>query len=282
MKLIDLYLRVLGTTGLDVMDLNSLHAAVSNCMADLTSRGYKIFKELHLNDFSTKKLTLKEIENPSTKQIANAYEYNEDDKYKEDEIIHYNEKYYRVVVESTFSGESYDNLVILPAPKDIRKVVFLRLFFNQDATLATRMSLSNPRVQCKYENGQFRSWLEENQAIYYIKNDKIYIEWHTSLRPTLEEISFGYYQKLYCPEDFPTDASDADKMKQIEIDIRPEFEDALVFYATYFYTARYIRDTDKVNLALSNYKYYVEDIIHELSYEDEFNEEDAVIKIEED
>lgn len=234
MKLIDLYLRTLGTTGLDVMDLNSLHAAVSNCMADLTSRGYKIFKELHLSDFN------------------------------KDEIF------------------SDANMVILPAPKDIRKVVYVRLFFNQDATVATRVSLSNPRVQCRFVNGQFRSFLEENQAIYYIKNDKIYIEWHDSLRPTLEEISFGYYQKLYCPEDFPSDPNESDKMEEIKIDIRPEFEDALVLYAAYFYTARYIKDSDKINLYLSNYKYYVEDIIHELSYEDEFNEEDAVIKLEED
>lgn len=234
MKLIDLYLRTLGTTGLDVMDLNSLHAAVSNCMADLTSRGYKIFKELHLSDFEKDKI---------------------------------------------FSDA---NMVILPAPKDIRKVVYVRLFFNQDATVAQRVSLSNPRVQCRFVNGQFRSFLEENQAIYYIKNDKIYIEWHDSLRPSLEEISFGYYQKLYCPENFPSDPNESDKMEEVEIDIRPEFEDALVFYAAYFYTARYIKDSDKINLYLSNYKYYVEDIIHELSYEDEFNEEDAVIKLEED
>jgi len=234
MKLYDLYLRVLGTTGLDVMDLNSLHAAVSNCMADLTSRGYKIFKELHLEDFDKDKI------------------------------------------------EVHDHLVILPAPKDIRKAVFLRLFFDQDADLATRVSLSNPRVQCKYIDGIFRSYLEPNQSIYYIKDDKIYIEWHDSLRPVLNELSFGYYQKLYCPDNFPRDPNNSDEMKQVEIDIRPEFDDALVLYAAYFYISRYLKDTDKINLALSNYKYYVEDIIHELSYEDEFNEEDAVIKVEED
>lgn len=234
MKLMDLYLRVLGTTGLDVMDLNSLKASVSNCMADLTSRGYKLFKELHLSDF------------------------------KEDEI------------------ERYDNLMIIPAPKDIRKVVYLRLFFNQDADMATRLSLSNPRVQCRFINGQFHSLLEQSQSIFYIKNDKIYIEWDNGVRPDLHEISFGYYQKLVCPEDFPDNIDDEQKMNEFEIKIRPEFEDALVLYAAYFYTARYIRDTDKVNLALSNYKYYIEDIIHELSYEDDYNEEDAVIKCEEE
>ena len=44
-KLIDLYNRIVETTGLDVMTLGSLRAAIANCMADLTSRGYKIFKE---------------------------------------------------------------------------------------------------------------------------------------------------------------------------------------------------------------------------------------------
>jgi hypothetical protein len=232
MRLYDLYLRVLGTSGLDVMDLNSLKAAVSNCFADLTSRGYKLFEELHLTDFS--------------------------------------------------NAEIHDNLIILPAPDDVRKSVYLRLFFDQDATVATRMSLSNPRVQCKYINGQFRSLLFENQAIYYIKNDKIYIEWHTSLRPRVNEISYGYYKKLQCPADFPNDISAIDEIEKVDIPVRKEFEDALVLYATYFYIARYIKDSDKINLALSNYKYYVEDITHELSYEDEFNEEDAVIKIEEE
>ena len=231
MKLIDLYLRIVGTTGLDVMDLNSLKAAISNCMADLTSRGYKIFKEMHLSNFS--------------------------------------------------NAEIYDNLVIIPAPKDIRKVIYLRLFFEQDATIARRVSLSDPKVQCRYINGQFRSFLEPNESIFYIKDGKIYIEWHSSLRPALNELSFGYYQKICAIGDFPIDPNEVDKMENVEINIREEFEDALVLYATYFYTARYIKDTDKINTALSNYKYYVEDIVHELSYEDEFNEEDAVIKLEE-
>lgn len=239
MKLLDLYYRVIGTTGLDVMDLNSLKAAVSNCMADLTSRGYKIFKEIRISDFSEEAMAQNNI-------------------------------------------EAHGNMISIPAPKDIRKSVYLRLFFGQDATMATRLSLSDPRVQCRFVDGLFRSKVEQNQAIYYIKEDRIFIEWNTDGREDLMALSFGYYQKLYCPEDFPSDPNKAAEMETVEIDIRKEFEDALVLYAAYFYTARYLKDTDKVNLTLSNYKYYVEDIIHELSYEDEYNEEDAVIKVEED
>ena len=51
MKLIDFYERVIETTGLDVMTLPSIKAAIKNCMADLTSRGYRIFCEKQLKDF---------------------------------------------------------------------------------------------------------------------------------------------------------------------------------------------------------------------------------------
>ena len=50
MKLVDFYERVLETTGLDVMTLGSLKASIKNCMADLTSRGYRVFKEKTLKD----------------------------------------------------------------------------------------------------------------------------------------------------------------------------------------------------------------------------------------
>lgn len=230
-KLFDLYNRIVETTGLDVMTLGSLKAAVANCMADLTSRGYKTFKELHLSDFNNVKVN--------------------------------------------------ENFIEMDLPKDVRKTIYLRLFFNEGATLASRWSLSNKRVACCYFNGEFRSKLEPRTAIYYTKGDKLYIEWHTSLGDIVNEVSFGYYQKLTMSENFPTDANDVDEMETCEIDIREEFEDALVFYAAYFYYSRYVKDTDKINHYLSQYKYYVEDITHELSYEDEFNEEDAVIKLEE-
>ena len=231
-KLYDLYTRIVETTGLDVMTLGSLYAAIANCMADLTSRGYKTFKELHLKDFKNVR--------------DNA------------------------------------NFVEMDLPKDLRKVVYLRLFFPTGATLAQRWSLSNKRVACNYFNNEFRSVLEPYQAIYYTKGDKLYIEWHTSLGDTLEEVSFGYYQKLSMPSNFPTNPDDVAKMEECYIDIREEFADALVFYAAYFYYARYVKDKEKIDHYLSQYKYYIEDITHELSYEDEFNEEDAVIKVEED
>ena len=228
MKLIDLYERVIETTGLDVMTLGSIKAAIKNCMADLTSRGYRVFKELQLKDLK--------------------------DAYIDNTMIETN------------------------LPTDVRKILYCKVFFNNNAVIARRYSLSNKRVACQYINGKFRSSLQTNEAIFFVKGDKLIIEWHPAFG-NLTDINFGYYQRLEAP-DFDDTVSDIQQLKNVEINIRPEFEDALVFYAAYFYYARYVKDTDKIQLYLSNYKYYVEDITHELAYEDEFFEEDSVIKTE--
>lgn len=229
MRLMDLYTRVVETTGLDVVTLDSLNTAVANCMADLTSRGYKTFKEKHLKDLN--------------------YSQNK-------------------------------NLISFPQPSDVRKNLYIRLFFNNEAVVATRYSLSNKRIACKYEQGSFRSVLLPKQAIYYVKGDSIIIEWDPHLG-NVQDICYGYYQRLIAPKVDST-IEDIDQLEQIEFDIREEFEDAIVLYAAYFYYSRYIKDGDKIQFYLSQYKYYVEDLTHELAYEDDFNEEDAVIKCEED
>lgn len=230
MKLVDFYERVIETTGLDVMTLPSIKAAIKNCMADLTSRGYRIFCEKQLKDFSN------------------------------------------IYVDKT--------MIEVDLPKNVRKILYCKVFFNNNAVGATRYSLSNKRISCMYINGRFRSHLQSNEAIFFVKGDKLIIEWHPAFGD-VTDISFGYYQKLEAP-DFNADVSDIQQLREVNIDIREEFEDALVFYAAYFYYSRYVKDTDKIQLYLSNYKYYVEDITHELAYEDEFFEEDTVIKTEDE
>ena len=229
MRLMDLYTRVVETTGLDVVTLDSLNTAVANCMADLTSRGYRTFAEKHLEDLS--------------------YFQNK-------------------------------NLIKFQQPSDVRKNLYIRLFFNNEAIVATRYSLSNKRVACKYEEGAFRSLLTQGQAIYYTKGDSLFIEWDPQLG-NIQDICYGYYQRLVAPK-VDSNLEDIEQLEEIEFNIREEFEDAVVLYAAYFYYSRYIKDADKIQFYLSQYKYYVEDLTHELAYEDDFNEEDAVIKCEED
>lgn len=249
MKLIDLYSRILETTGLDVMTLGSLQAAVYNCMADLTSRGYKSFKEIKLSDL---------IE--------------EDKKY-----IELQERMGQPVDTNILNVLQVDDTTLkFRLPKDLRKTLYCKLYFNTQATKATRYSVSNPRIECDFYNGKFHTKFDsKSNSIFYNKNDIVHIEWKRELGPIVD-VQYGYYQKLSAPM-LPTDVEDAEAMRMTEIDIRPEFEDALVLYACYFYYSRFIKDTDKIQLYQNQYKYYVEDIIHELSYEDEFFEEDTVI-----
>jgi hypothetical protein len=264
MKLIDFYERVIETTGLDVMTLPSIKAAIKNCMADLTSRGYRIFTEKQLQD-------LVEQYHPNAKggyALIN------------DEYVPYETNMGKV--ERYAKAYSYidKTMIEVDMPKNVRKILYCKVFFNNNAVSATRYSLSNKRVSCQYINGRFRSHLQTNEAIFFVKGDKLIIEWHPAFGD-VTDISFGYYQKLEAPE-FDADVSDIKNLVDVEINIREEFEDALVFYAAYFYYSRYVKDTDKIQLYLSNYKYYVEDITHELAYEDEYFEEDAVIKTDDE
>lgn len=230
MKLFDFYDRVLETSGLEVMTLGSLKASIKNCMADLTSRGYKNFIEKSLKDMNPK-----------------------------------------------FTNTS---LVILDCPVDIRKTLYLKAYFTDNAVKGIRYSLTNPRVQCTKVGDIYLSVLPTNSCIFYIKNDKIYVEWDNNLGQ-LENLFFGYYGRLKAP-DIPDNLEITEEsLDEYDIPIREEFEDALVFYSCYFYYSRYLKDIDKMTFFLNQYKYYVEDIIHEISYEDDFYEEDSVIKVDE-
>lgn len=226
MKLYDLYNRVVETTGLDVMTTASLQAAVANCMADLTSRGYRTFKEITLDKL---------------------------------DIIYQD-----------------DTMLVFKAPEDIRKVLYCRLFFNQEAIVAKRYSLARTHLNAKYRRGQFRTDLSEDRAVFYLKEDNIYLEWREGIS-ALEQVAIGYYVRLRAPKVDLDNINNFDELKNVEIDIREEFEDALVFYTAYFYYSRYQKDTEKLQFYLNNYKYYVEDISHELHYEDQFYEDNVVI-----
>lgn len=233
MILKELYDRVIETTGLDVLSIGSLQASISNCMADLTSRGYRLFKEINLTDIAEEDI------------IANEVGYVE---------------------------------IKIPVSR-IRKVLYTKIFLPQFGIVAKRYSLSNPNVQKNWYMGRFRSWIGSNRAIFYIKDDRLIIEYDMELG-NLANFKFGYYSRLVAPV-IADSVSDEQNLENTLIDIREEFEDALVFYSCYFYYSRYVKDTEKIQMYLNQYKYYVEDITHELAYEDEFFEEDSVVHYEE-
>jgi len=233
MKLKDLYNRVVETTGLEVVTLTSLQTAISNCMADLTSRGYRLFKELKFSELDDEDIL---VEEPGYIEFK------------------------------------------IPVSQ-IRKVLYLKIFLQQEGLNAKRLSLSNPDVQRLWFNGRFRTALHPHQAVFYIKDDVLILEYPID-DGMLYDFKFGYYSKLEAPT-LPTNLTEDETLETVEIDIREEFEDALVFYAAYFYYSRFVKDTEKIAMYLNNYKYYVEDITHELAYEDEFLEEDSIVHTEE-
>ena len=88
----------------------------------------------------------------------------------------------------------------------------------------------------------------------------------------VHEIRLGYDKRLIAPIQ-PT----IKEYDTTTIEVRREFEDAIVLYGIFFLLQRYSKDTDRVQMALNNYKYYVEDLTYTLAYEDNYTDEDGTI-----
>ena len=196
MKLSDLHTRVVETTGLDVLTASSLYVAMQNCVADLTSRGYRDFVEL----------------------------------FKPDMTIEYED----------------NATLIAKIPGNIRKVLYCRAYFQTTGVIASRFSLANPKLESKFVDGRFRTPVPPQHAIFYLKQDKLVIEWDRTLG-AITSFAFGYLTALEVPPlDTNINEADIQDLDGIEINIRKEYEDALVFYAAYFYYSRYGKDTEKL------------------------------------
>lgn len=222
MNLLELYNRVIETTGQETITVESISVAVANCYADLTSRGYRLFEE--------------KVYKPS---------------------------------EITQSG----GLAFIKKPKNLRKTLYFRILFDGGVAVAHRIEIGNPRIQSSVSSNGFRTPLSPNEVIYYVKGDEITIEWNLGTYGNIVNIMYGYYARLVPPRI----AANADELEQIVLNIRKEFEDAVVLYAVYFYTQRFLSEDNKIQLALNNYKYFIEDLLHELAFEDTYNEGDYII-----
>ena len=227
MKLIDLYSRVVETTGLEVITTDSINAAISNCFADLTSRGYRDFEELEY-------------------PLAKIVEYK-------------------------------NNLATVTLPESVRKILYVRVYFETEATTAERVPLADKLVQSLIKDSEFRSDVLNmgKRVIFYVKGNQLNIEWLGLKSPIY--IRVGIHKKLEVPRIGSTDITTVDDISDVTIKIRKEFEDALVLYSIYFFFARELKDNERMVFHLNQYKYYVEDILHELNDEDIFQEEDVVV-----
>jgi hypothetical protein len=229
MTLNELKDRVVDGLGEDIIDVDTLLAGLASAYADMTSRGYRLFKQ----------------------------------------------KDYSVVIQKT------KGLVILDAPPDIRKSLFMKVIFERGALNASRMSISNPKVRTKLQEGYLLTNLFDlgMACIYYIKDNQFYIEFTDRLGEPLKA-EFGYYAKLKTPS--LQEYGEGDDIGGIELGIREEFSDAVVLFLTWYIAARSQEEPMKLSMLLNQYKYYMEDLLFELQHEDGYDSPSTIIVHEEE
>lgn len=170
-------------------------------------------------------------------------------------------------------------LYSIEIPEDYRRTLHLKVTVNNKVYLGHRLALTDERVNSIVvgnENKDVRTnfaYLDKD-VIFYTKGDKMYIECRFRDKEVYD-IRLGYDKRLIAPKQ-----PDLKKYDETEIICRREFEDAIVLYGIFFLLQRYSKDTDRVQMALNNYKYYVEDLTYTLAYEDNYTDEDGIICLE--
>ena len=170
-------------------------------------------------------------------------------------------------------------LYCIDIPEDYRRTLHLKVTVNNKVYLGHRLALTDERVNSIVvgnENKDVRTNFAymDKDVIFYTKGEKMYIE--TRFRDKeVYDIRLGYDMRLIAPKQ-----PDLKKYDETEIICRREFEDAIVLYGVYFLLQRYSKDTDRIQMALNNYKYYVEDLTYTLAYEDNYTDEDGIICLE--
>ena len=240
-----LYRRVRESTGLDVLTAGTIQSIIENCDADLTSRGYRDFTEIALEPLRDKKPT------------------ETDEEYAEARKLMYESHGYGLY--------SFD------IPQDMRRILYLKVAHQYRMLQGLRLSINSDRINnIILGEGQLRTAFTdiEQQLIYYTNNGKVWFELRD--RPTkVQAVRFGYDRKIVVP--------DEPKVKDFEttvITIRREFEDAMVLYGIYHVFNRYSKELEKIQMALNNYKYFVEDMVATLAHEDDYDREQGTKVLE--
>lgn len=162
-------------------------------------------------------------------------------------------------------------------PSDYRKALHVKVAVDNKVYLGFRLSLSDERINSIVVNDNLiRSnfaYLDKD-VIYYIVENYMYIEVR-SRDKEITNIVLGYDKRLVAPNQ--PKLTDYDTAI---VTLRNEFEDAIVLFGVYFLLQRYTKDTDRVQMALNNYKYFVEDLTYTLAHEDNFTDEDGIICID--
>jgi len=245
MTLKDLYLRVKDSTGLEVLTVSDMYTMYKNCAADLTSRGYREFVEIEI---------------------------------PKEELL--------VEGSSKFSFET---------PTDLGKILYLKVDTNNCLSKGLRVPVTHKGLDTINKDGVYTFDFRTEQStsiIYYTKNGKIVCETKDIGVPS--RIVLGYYKKIeknIIPKSFKymdengqeqtsTNVYDPRILETIVLPIREELQDCFAFYGIYFCYNKRLKEDAMIQRHLNNYKYLVEDLLHELNYEDNFNEEESIIIVD--
>lgn len=240
-----LYRRIRESTGLDVLTPGTMQSIIENCDADLTGRGYRDFLEIRLEPYRDK---------------------------RPDETDKEYEEARKLMYESHGWG-----LYSFDIPEDMRRILYLKVAQEYKMLQGLRLSINSDRVNnIVVDGGQLRTTFVniEQQLIYYTNNNKVYFELRNRTAKVID-VRFGYDKKIKVP-----DEPEVKHYEDTIIPIRREFEDALVLYGIYHILNRYSKEVEKIQLALNNYKYYVEDIVATLAHEDDYDREQGTKVLE--
>ena len=279
-----LYHRVRESTGLDVLTENVIQTIIENCFADITSRGYREFEEKswkqppmenqepYTEDDVTYLENILNQETPTyTQEDLDRYDFNHDNILDASDLEELN----NWVGVDTYVDFGH-GLFKITIPGDYFKTLHLKVYMENKMFLGQRVALTDERVNSivlgepkRVVRSNF-AYLDKDTIFWTKGNDMIIENRFREKKPF--EIRLGYDKRLVAPKkpelkDYATTV----------IPVRREFEDAVVLYGIYFILERYIKDVDRVQMALNNYKYYVEDITYTLGYEDNYHDEDGTI-----
>lgn len=240
-----LYQRVRESTGLDVLTPGTMQAIVENCDADLTGRGYRDFIEVTIEPLRDK---------------------------HEDETNEEYEEAKKWMYENHGEG-----LYSFNTPKDLRRLLYLKVATESRMLQGLRLSINSDRINnVVVGDGELRSSFVniEQQVLFYTNNNKVYFETRDR-NANLKTVRLGYDKKIIIPSE--------PKVEEYEttiIPIRQEFEDAIVLYGIYQIYLRYGKEIERIQLALNNYKYFVEDMVSTLAHEDDYDREQGTKVLE--
>lgn len=240
-----LYQRVRESTGLDVLTPGTVQSIIENCDADLTGRGYRDFIEVTLEPIRAK---------------------------REDET----EKEFEEALKLMYEDHGY-GLYSFDLPKDLRRILYLKVATDYKMYQGLRLSITSDRINNRIlEGGILRSAFTniEQGLLFYTNNGKVFFELRDR-QADVVTVKFGYDKKIMVPEE-----PKVEDFEITEIPIRQEFEDAIVLYGIYQVYLRYGKEIEKIQLALNNYKYFVEDMVSTLAHEDDYDREQGTKVLE--